>query len=118
MVKSTVIIVSKPPYGHENVYGALYAAVASQTVGLHVTLILIGDGVYSALKGQASDENIGYPSIENLFYMLYSDTKIYVEEASLTERKIPKENLLDIAKVISEDEIFKTICEAHAIITY
>lgn len=118
MAKPVVMLITKAPYGHENVYGALYTTITSQDIGLPATVILIGDGVYSALKGQLSEESIQYPSIENLFYMITSDTKILADEQSLAERKIPKENLIDTVKIVSEKEIFETILKGQAILTY
>lgn len=117
MVHSVTIIVGKAPYGHEHVYGAIYTAIASQEVGLPIILILIGDGVYSALKGQASEASIGYPSLEKLLQMLGSNN-VLVEELSLLERKIQKKSLIDGVKITREKEIFKTILEGQAILTY
>ncbi|MEM2915261.1 MAG: DsrE family protein, partial [Candidatus Bathyarchaeia archaeon] len=94
MVKSTVIIITKPPYGHENAYGALYTAIAGQETTLPSTIVLVGDGVYCALKNQTSEDTIRYPSIEKLFHTLSAGTEILVEETSLVERKIPKESII------------------------
>jgi len=119
MVQSVVILVTKAPYGHENVYGALYVAIASQDVGLQITVILVGDGVYSALKDQSSEKSIGYPSIENLFYTLSQNGEILVEKSSLVERGISKENLIEAIKITDEKDVVKAIEEkGEAILTY
>ncbi len=118
MAKQIVIIISKPPYGHENVYGAIYTTITGQDVGLPATIILIGDGVYAALKNQKSEETLGYPSIEKLICTISPETKILAEKTSLNERKISNENLIGTVEIVEEEKLFKTILHGQTILTY
>ncbi|MGP3668267.1 MAG: DsrE family protein [Candidatus Bathyarchaeota archaeon] len=118
-VNSVVILVTKAPYGHENVYGALYTAIACQEMGVQVTVILLGDGVYSALKKQNPERSIGYPSIENLFYTLLPNCEVLVEKSSLAERGLSKDNLIEVVKITDREGVCKALKEkGKAILTY
>jgi len=119
MVNSILIMITKAPYGRENVYGGLYTAIACLERKLSVTVVLVNDGVYSAMKGQASYKTLGYPNIEDLFYALFPPAKIFVDQSSMDERGIQKEDLIEIVEVIDEEELLNRIREhGEAIITY
>jgi sulfur relay (sulfurtransferase) DsrF/TusC family protein len=117
--KSIVIIISKAPYGHETVHGGLYTAIACLNEAARVIVVLINDGVYSALKGQHPERALGYPSIEDLLYALFPDGKVVVDASSLRERGIRREELVETVEVISEDRLLNMILEAgEVILTY
>ena len=118
MVESVVIVITKVPYGHESVYGGLYTAIACLERDLPATVILLGDGVYSAMKGQDS-EILGYPCIEDLFYTLSPKVKIYVHEKSMIERGIERDRLIEIVEVIDDQRLLALLREhGEAIIKY
>ena len=114
-----MIVITKVPYGHESVYGGLYTAIACLERNLPAIVILLGDGVYSAMKGQASNENLGYPCIEDLFYTLAPKVKIYVHEKSMTERGIERDRLIEIVEAIEDQRLLALLREhGEAIIKY
>jgi sulfur relay (sulfurtransferase) DsrF/TusC family protein len=118
LAESIVVIIGKAPYGNENVYGAFYTAVASLELNLKVTIILIDDGVYAAIKAQ-KPEAIGYPSLEDLASRLYPECTLLVDTNSLTERGIVKDSLVKSAKLVEQEEFLETICqEGQAILVY
>jgi len=118
MAKSVVIIITKVPYGHESVYGGLYTAIACSDRNLLAIVILLDDGVYSAMKGQAS-ENLSYPCIEDLFYTLAPNVKVYVHEQSMVERGIERDRLIEIVEVIEDKRLLALLREhGDAIIKY
>ena len=60
-----VIEISHSPFGHENAYAALFAAMAWSSMGNEVTVVLRGEGVHTARKGQVDPfANINLPSTE------------------------------------------------------
>jgi len=88
--------------------------VASGLLVQHrVVLIWMGDGVYAALKG--ADR-----SLTSKFYEVFPDMdiKLYVEEESLEERGLGKEDIIPEANVISRDKIPELVLEAQASIVF
>ena len=105
MVESVVILITSAPYGRENTYGGLYTAIASLDLGLRTVVVLMGDGVYSALKGQSAEKSLGYPTIGDLFHQLHPEAKIYAESSSLRERGLEQTDLIEIVEPIPDREL-------------
>ena len=118
MVESVVILVTSAPYGRENTYGGLYTAIASLDSELRTVVVLTGDGVYSALKGQSAEKSLGYPTIGDLFYQIHPRAKIYAESSSLKERGLGKTDLMEIVEPIEDTEVLEVFVKyGDAIIT-
>lgn len=111
MVQSIVIMITKAPYGHEDVHSGLNIALACLGEDVRVTVVLINDGVYSAFRKQMSEETLGYPSVEDLLYALFPEGKVFAERASLKERGLQEEDLVETVETISEEDLLKIICE-------
>jgi len=119
MVGSVVILVTSAPYGHENTYGGLYTAIASLDLGLRTVVVLTGDGVYSALKGQSAEKSIGYPTIGDLFHRIHPGAKIYAESSSLKERGLGKTDLIEIVEPVEDTQLLEVFVKyGEAIVTY
>lgn len=116
---SIVILVTKPPYGSEHTYGALYTAIASIEIGLRTTLILLDDGVYVAMRDQAPEIALGYPSCEELLRRILSDSQVLVDETSLLERGLTGEHVLQGVAVTPREHLVEALSsEGEAVITY
>jgi tRNA 2-thiouridine synthesizing protein C len=103
---SSLIIIDKAPYGHENALGGLYIAIASLDKGHEPDVLLIGDGVYVALKNQYSEKTIGYPSVSELTYSLFPNGTLFVHLDSLTLRGIKYEDLVEVAEIIDNKTLY------------
>jgi len=103
-----ILILSKPPYGSEDVISMLFIALAAVSRGIKTTIILIDDGVYTALRDQRP-EGLKYPSVEDLIYLIITDAEIFVHEDSLKERGISGEDLIEGVNVSSDDEIVEVL---------
>jgi len=119
MVGRAVILVTSAPYGRENTYGGLYTAIASLDLGLRTVVVLTGDGVYAALKGQSAEKSLGYPTIGDLFHQTHPRAKIYAESSSLRERGLEKTDLIEIVEPIEDAGLLEVFVKyGEAIITY
>lgn len=50
-MKKIGVIITRAPYGYEDAFAGLYVGTASLSRGMEATVFLLGDGVYTAMKG-------------------------------------------------------------------
>lgn len=105
-MQSALIIIGKAPYGHENALSGIYVAIAGLDKGIHADILLIGDGVYSALKDQSSEKTIGYPSVGELSYSIFPEGNLFIHLASLTQMGIEYGDLVEIAELIDDKTLY------------
>lgn len=110
--KTVLIIVKSKPYSSLNYYEALRTA-SGLLVEHRVILIWMGDGVYAVLKN--ADRNL-----TGRFFEIFPDMdiKLYVEEESLKERGLGREDVIPDTEVISKEEIPGLILDAQASIVF
>lgn len=100
-MRKTLVIVTKPPYTSEHALGGIYTALALADKGLKVTLLLIDDGVYCAVKGQRSEK----VNFEDLLYTAYSSgILVLVHEDSLKKRGLEPTVILEVCRIVSSLE--------------
>lgn len=111
MLDSCSIIIRKP-LGHEYAALGIRAAWAMLTnAGLEIKVILLGDGVYSAL---AKD---GY--VKDMFErFMGEDGAVYAVKEDLTERGLAKDNLPGGIEVIAALEVSEIVMDTDAIMTF
>jgi predicted peroxiredoxin len=120
MVK-LVIEISHPPFGHENTFAALYVATASLSKGYDVIVVLRGDGVYTARKGQIDPQkNINLPPTENQVEdIIELDGRVIVDSKALEERGIAKDELIEEIEVLDTQAIHDVILdEGEKVVTF
>jgi len=109
--KTVLIFVKSRPFSSLNYYEALRVAV-----GLwehHVSVIWMGNGVYSALKN--ADRSL----TDRVFGELQGlDLHLYVEEEALKERGFRPEDVLPDAKVVNNKQIAELIASADASLVF
>ncbi|UTB32780.1 MAG: DsrE family protein [Methanobacterium sp. ERen5] len=105
-MSSSLIIIDKAPYGRENAMSGIYIAIASLDKGIKFDILLMGDGVYVALKNQSSDKAIHYPSVSELIYSIFPNGTLFVHLASLIERGIKYEDLIEIAELVDGKTLY------------
>ena len=113
---SSLIIIDKAPYGHENALSGIYIAIASLDKGIKSDVLLMGDGVYSAIKNQKTEKTIQYPSLSELLYSIFPNGTLYVHLDSLIERGIKYEDLIEIAELIDSKTLYNNIKSKNHII--
>jgi len=105
-MQSALIIMDKAPYGYENALSGIYIAIASLDKGIQTDILLMGDGVYTALKDQFPEKTIGYPSVGELTYSIFPEGNLFVHLDSLTQRGIEYEDLAEIAELIDDKTLY------------
>jgi len=105
-MQSALIIIDKAPYGYENALSGIYIAIAGLDKGVHTDVLLMGDGVYVALKDQSSEKTIGYPSVGELSYSIFPEGNLFIHLDSLTQRGIEYGDLVEIAELIDDKTLY------------
>lgn len=105
-MSSSLVIIDKAPYGHENALSGIYIALASLDKGINSDVLLMGDGVYAAQKNQSSGQTIKYPSISGLIYSLFPNGTLFVHLDAIIERGIKYEDLVEIAELIDGKTLY------------
>ena len=102
--QNLAFVIQRAPYKQENTTLGYTHAIASQTAEIHLedgdsvvaTIILVGDGVLSCLKGQKAMENYGITSIESHFMnALLVDNRCVVCKEDLERLGISEDRIAD-----------------------
>jgi len=94
-IKSVCVVITKAPYGREDAFGGLRLALSGVTHGMRFTVVLRGDGVWSALRGQRA-EAIGMPSNESVVSdILEMGGAVWAEEGALAPRGLSAKDLVE-----------------------
>ncbi len=106
-MSSSLIIIDKAPYGHENALSGIYVAIASLDSEINSDVLLMGDGVYAAQKNQSAETTVGYPSVSELIYSMFPNGTLFVHLDSLTQRGMKYEDLVEIAELIDGKTLYE-----------
>ncbi len=108
-----IVTISQPPFGHENAFAGLYVGSASISKGLEVLVLLLGDGVYNARKGQVDPlKNIFMPPTEaQVQDIIDMGARVLVEKEALWERGIEPSELLEGVEIMESSAMMDTIIE-------
>ena len=101
-VKKFMFVNRKAPYGSVYALESLEVVLISAAFDQDVSLAFLDDGVYQITKNQDTSA-ILQKNFSNAFKALgdYDINKLYVEEESLAERGLTKDDLMDL---VWEDE--------------
>lgn len=113
MAKSLAIIITRPPFGAIHAAEAIRLANGAVSYGHEVEIILLGDGVYAAKKGQKA-EGAGWTSLSPLLEKLASSgrAKVLVDNASASARGIGLNDLAVGAELMDSSGISSAIANA------
>ena len=111
MVKmdSVLIIVDKAPYGYEDTFSGFYVAIACLNRGMKADVLLLGDGVYSAIKDQEPGGRVDYPKVGELSYLVFPEGSIFVHKESMQDRGIEEDDLVEAAQIINDNKLYELI---------
>jgi len=102
-----VVEITHPPYGHENTFAGLYVALTSLAKGMNVTVILHGDGAYTALKGQTPEKKINVLSTEaQIEDILAIGGRVIAYRDALIHRGITQNEMITGIEVHDSPEIY------------
>lgn len=118
MGKKVNIIVTQPPYGKEDAYGAVPMAASQVAAGNEASLIFVSGGVHSIVKGQKT----GYgdpavwikdvPTVESEIAKNIEIVSFFVIDRDVEKRGISDGEIMDGIKKISLGELTDKILEA------
>ena len=118
MANSILVLITKPPYGLEEAFAGLRLALAFAVNGMKTTVVMMGDGVYNAMREQKSD-TIRMPSNIDATKDLFDfDASALVVREDLTSRGIAESRLFDGLKLIDSSELMKIVNEHDVITTF
>ena len=118
MAESTLVLVTKAPYGLEDAFAGLRMALAMSVNGMKTSVVLIEDGVYNGLGSQKS-EAVRMPSNAEATKELYDfDVSVYVVKEDLASRGIEESRLFEGLKVIPASEVKKLVSEHDLVTTF
>ena len=106
---SILIIVDKAPYGYEDTFSGFYIAIACLNRGMDADVLLVGDGVYAAIKNQQPGGSVSYPNVGELSYLVFPEGKIFVHQESMLERGVKEDNLVEAAQIINDTGLYEII---------
>ena len=106
---SVLIIVDKAPYGYEDTFSGFYVAIACLNSGMKADVLLVGDGVYSAIKDQEPGGSVDYPKVGELSYLIFPEGSIFVHKESMQDRGIEEDDLVEAAQIINDNKLYELI---------
>jgi sulfur relay (sulfurtransferase) DsrF/TusC family protein len=113
---SIVVVITRAPYGREDSFSGLYVPIVTIAEQIRTQVLLIEDGVFSALKGQKS-KDIRYPSTSELVSNIVTlDGKVYADVRSCEGRGIKLEELIEGVQLISDEKIAQMLVKAKGTI--
>lgn len=112
MFEKIVVILRNPPHGSTFAAEGLRAAVAISG-RLETTVVSIGDSVYAFLKNV--DATIYKKHMD---FLKEIEVPILVDEASLKDRELTQEDLLDSVEMRKHGEILNLLSEADASVSF
>jgi predicted peroxiredoxin len=117
--RDLLIICIHGTYGRDDdLYGALLTANAALAKGLNVTLYLIEEGVFACKKNQ-NPMKIGLSNnLDELNDFLELGGKLVVDDASIYERGINKEELIDGVEIVDIKNINDLIINHNVSLTF
>ncbi|VVB86810.1 DsrE/DsrF-like family protein [uncultured archaeon] len=118
MSKKINIIVTQPPYGKEDAFGAVPMAASQVAAGNEASLIFVSGGVHSIVKGQKT----GYgdlavwqkdvPTVEAEINKNIEIVSFFALDRDIAKRGIADSEIIDGIKKISLDELTDRMLEA------
>lgn len=103
---SVLVIIDKAPYGWEDAFSGFFVEIACLNRQLDADVVLIEDGVYAAVNGQNSDD-IKFPCVGELTYLIFPEGNLYVYEDSLKKRGISEDDLMETIEVVNSKELYE-----------
>ncbi|RZN45008.1 hypothetical protein EF808_07330 [archaeon] len=106
-MKHIIVELSHPPFGHEHTFAGLYVATASLSKAMDVTVLLRGDAVYTAMKGQVEPQRLIAlpPTEQQVEDILALGGRVIAEAHSMEVRGLGPEELVEGIEVLSTQEI-------------
>jgi len=115
---SIAFVITSAPYCREDAFRGIYLPFATVTKHVKTFLLLIGDGVYSALKNQTA-KIIEYPDVSQLVQnILAMEGRVYANRSSCEVRGIKKDELIEGVELTSDIHMAWILVRAEGSIVF
>jgi tRNA 2-thiouridine synthesizing protein C len=118
-VKKFMFVNRKAPYGTIYALESLEVVLITATFDQDVSLVFMDDGVYELAKGQQT-KGIGIKNFSPSYRALegYDIEKLYVDQASLTQRGLTEADLLVPVEVLDDQQMGKLMAQQDVVLSF
>jgi len=118
-MKKFMFVNRKAPYGTIYALESLEVVLITATLDQDVSLVFMDDGVYEIVKGQQT-KGIGIKNFSPSYRALdgYDVEKLYVDQASLTERGLSVSDLLVPVEVLETAQMAELMSQQDVILSF
>jgi tRNA 2-thiouridine synthesizing protein C len=118
-VKKFMFVNRKAPYGTIYALESLEVVLITATFDQDVSLVFIDDGVYELAKGQQT-KGIGIKNFSPSYRALegYDIEKLYVDQASLTQRGLTEADLLVPVEVLDDQQMGELMAQQDVVLSF
>lgn len=119
MSQSLCVISTKAPFAGQSAREALDAVMVAASFEIPVSLLLMGDGVYQLLQ-QQQPELLPRKNLSSMMqaFPLYDIDTIHVDEQSLLERGIQKDQLQPPFTLVASDDLPAFIASHQQVLNF
>ncbi|MEM2925190.1 MAG: DsrE family protein [Methanocellales archaeon] len=119
-MKKIGIIISHAPYGHEDAFAGLYVGVAALSRGMQVTILLLENGVYTAIKEHGDTlKLINLPSIEaQIKDIIDLGGRVLIDKHAAEIRGISQEEVIQGVEFADGKQLLNAIIDLNLTITF
>jgi len=118
MANSTLVLITKPPYGLEEAFAGLRLGLAMSVNGMKTSVLMLEDGVYNAVGSQRPDA-VAMPSNVEATKELYDfEVPVYVVKEDLASRGIDESALFEGLKVVPASNAKELLAEHDVVTTF
>lgn len=118
MANSTLVLVTKAPYGLEEAFAGLRLALAMAVNGMKTSVLMMDDGIYNAVASQKA-EAVKMPSNMEATKELYDfDVPVYVVREDMAARGIEESRLFKGLKVVPASKAKELLAEHDVVTTF
>ena len=118
MANSTLVLITKAPYGLEEAFAGLRLALAMGVNGMKTSVLMMDDGAYNSLATQ-KPEAVKMPSNMEATKELYDfEVPVYVVREDLASRGINESNLFEGLKVVPAAKAKELLAEHDLVTTF
>ncbi|HEY4675344.1 MAG TPA: DsrE family protein [Candidatus Bathyarchaeia archaeon] len=115
---SIAFLITSLPYGKEDAFRGVYLPFATVSKGVKTFVLLVGDGVCSALKNQQA-KTIEYPDVSQLIQnILALGGQVFASRHSCEEMGIKEDDLINGVISASDEHITQTLIQADGSIVF
>jgi len=118
-VKKFMFVNRKAPYGTIYALESLEVVLITATFDQDVSLVFMDDGVYELAKGQQT-KGIGIKNFSPSYRALegYDIEKLYVDQASLTQRGLTEADLLVPVEVLDDQQMGELMAQQDVVLSF